>query len=58
MTRKSQFLSKLVKALQKGYVSKKVAKVITKMEILDEDIFEKSLDDVLKSREERLEKKE
>jgi hypothetical protein len=57
MTRKAQFLAKLVKALEKGYSSKRVAKVITKMEILADDLFEKALDSVLAKREE-LKKKE
>jgi hypothetical protein len=57
MTRKSQFLDKLIKAFQKGFI-KKSPQLITKLELLPEELFEKSLDEALKSREDRLEKKE
>ena len=57
MTRKSQFLDKLVSALKKGF-TKKSPQLITKLELLPDDLFEKSLDEALKIREERLEKKE
>ena len=52
MTRKAKFLAKLVKALEKGQISKKTIKAITKMEILADDLFEKALDSVLAKREE------
>ena len=57
MTRKIKFLAKLLKALEKGF-TKKSPQLVTKLELLSDEMFEKALDGALKSQEERLEKKE